>query len=105
MPEKDPSTYTWLTYLWVGGLAIAGGFVNWIQKVKKGDARPFNFPELFGELATSAFTGVITFYLCEWADIPPLLSAVFIGISGHMGSRAIFLAEGYVEKWAKQRLR
>jgi hypothetical protein len=105
MPEKDPSTYTWLTYLWVGGLAIAGGFVNWIQKVKKGEARPFNFPELFGELLTAGFVGVLTFFLCESAGMGQTLSAFFIGIAGHMGSRAIFLAEGYVEKWAKQRLR
>jgi hypothetical protein len=105
MPEKDPSTYTWLTYLWVSGLALAGGFVNWIQKVRKGEARPFNIPELLGELATSGFVGVLTFFLCEAAGVSQPLSSFFIGVAGHMGSRAIFLAEGYVEKWARQKLR
>ena len=99
MPEKDPTTYSWLTYLWVTGLSAWGCLVSFYRKVKTGKARPFNFAELIGELVTSAFAGLITFWLCEATDLHQLVTAALVGISGHMGSRAIFL----LESWAEER--
>ncbi|WP_236640481.1 phage holin family protein, partial [Tepidimonas charontis] len=58
-----------------------------------------NLFELIGELATSAFAGLITFWLCEAAQFKPLITAALVGISGHMGSRAIF----QLERWAQAR--
>ena len=72
MPEKDPSTYGLITYLWVTGLAAWGGLVNFYRKVKSGETRAFNVVELIGEIATSAFAGLITFWLCEAAQFNPL---------------------------------
>lgn len=91
--KRDPTSYSWLTYAWVVLLASWGGVVNFMRKVRTGVARPFNVAEFIGELATSAFVGVITFWLCEMAMLDPLLSAALVGISGHMGSRAIFHLE------------
>lgn len=100
---KDPTAYPLLTYGWVLGLSIAGGIVSFCRKIKSGHSRPFNFIEFVGELFTSAFAGVITFYLCEAANIGGPLAAVFVGISGHMGSRAIFLVENWAsKKWGGQ---
>jgi hypothetical protein len=46
---------------------------------------------------------VITFYLCESSQIDPLISAALVGISGHMGSRAIFTIEKFLQnKFIKQ---
>ncbi len=97
--EKDPTTYAAATYLWVFALSIIGGIVNFVRKVKIGESRPFNILELVGEVLTSAFAGIITFYLCEWTNIPQVLTAALVGISGHMGSRAIY----FFEKWAEKR--
>lgn len=99
MPEKDPFNYSVFTYLWVLTLAAVGGAVNFANKLKNGEVRAFNITELIGELMTSGFAGLLTFWLCEWAGIDKMLSAVMIGISGHMGSRAIFR----FEKWAEER--
>lgn len=96
MPEKDPSSYSLLTYAWVIVLSIWGGAVNFYQKVKAGDARPFNFVEFIGEICTSGFAGVITFYLCEAGNFSPLMTAAMVGIAGHMGGRAIFQLERLV---------
>jgi predicted CDP-diglyceride synthetase/phosphatidate cytidylyltransferase len=68
--------------------------------MRDGVVRAFNFTEFVGELFTSAFAGLLTFFLCEWSGLSPLLSAVLIGISGHMGSRAIF----GIERWAEKRV-
>jgi hypothetical protein len=99
MPEKDPTTYTLLTYLWVVFLSAWGGFVSFWRKLKTGKARAFNVMELIGELVTSAFAGMLTFWLCEAANIDQLLTAAFVGIAGHMGSRAI----AQMENWASKR--
>jgi hypothetical protein len=97
MPEKDPLTYQALTYVWILILSCTGGAVNFLRKVKLGTARPFNLPEFLGEILTSGFAGVITFYLCEWAGMQQLLSAVLVGVSGHMGSKALMLLEHWAE--------
>ena len=98
MLEKDPTSYPLLTYAWVLGLSVLGGFVSFINKLKEGKTRAFNIAEFLGEIATSAFTGVITFWLCENAQFSPLITAALVGISGHMGSRAISLFEEFLSK-------
>lgn len=95
MLEKDPQNYELLTYVWVFGLSAWGGVVSFYRKMRDGRARPFNVMELVGEIFTSAFVGVITFLMCEAAGISSILTAAFVGISGHMGSRAIGMFEQY----------
>jgi hypothetical protein len=94
-PPKGPESYAWLTYLWVLGLSSLGGFVAFVRKVKEGNARAWNFAEFLGEIATSAFAGMLTFFLCESSNINPLMTAAFVGITGHMGSRALFYLESF----------
>lgn len=94
MSEKGPAAYSLITYLWVFGLAMLGGAVSFIRKARQGHVRWFNLAELVGEVITAAFSGVLTFWICEWAAIDPLLTAAFVGVSGHMGSRALFMFEG-----------
>lgn len=97
MVEKDPTSYSVLTYGWVFSLAILGGIVNFMRKLQTGQTRIFNIAELVGEIVTSGFAGVITFWLCENAAISPLVTAALVGISGHMGSRALFLFEDFLK--------
>lgn len=95
--ERNPFDYSVITYLWVLGISAFGGFVNFSRKMREGQVRIFNFTEFIGELVTSAFAGLLTFWLCESADINRLLAAVMIAVSGHMGSRAIFGLERWME--------
>lgn len=95
---KDPASYTWITYLWVLLLSMLGGFVSFARKTKSGYSQPWGVAEFIGELATSAFAGLVTFYLCEAAKLSPLLTAALVGISGHMGSRAIYQFEIVMRK-------
>ena len=97
MPEKDPTTYSILTYAWVVGLSCLGGIVSFARKIRAGQARPYNLMEFFGEIMTSAFVGIITFYLCEAAALDTLMTAVFVGVSGHMGTRAIYMLERFAQ--------
>jgi len=95
---KDPTTYSWITYSWVLFLSMLGGFVSFARKTKSGYSKPWGVAEFIGELATSAFAGLVTFYLCEAGKLSPLLTAALVGISGHMGSRAIYQFEIIMRK-------
>jgi CHASE2 domain-containing sensor protein len=95
---KDPFSYPAVAYLWVIVWSAAGGIVSFRQKMLRGDARAFNMVEFIGEVTTSSFVGVISFWLCEYSEVPKLLEAVIIAVSGHMGTRAIFIFERYLMK-------
>lgn len=98
--NPSPGDYSWLTYLWVIGLSVIGGVISFMRKIEAGEARPFNFVELIGEMTTSGFVGVLTFWLCEANGIQPLIAAAMVGIAGHMGSRVLF----QLERWAVKTL-
>jgi hypothetical protein len=97
LPDKDPLDYTVLTYAWVIFLSMFGGVANFIVKMKEGKVRAFNITELIGDLFISAFAGIITFYLCQAAGFGNTLTAALVGISGHMGGRAIHMFERFME--------
>lgn len=103
--SRSPFDYEILTYLWVMTWAAFGGAVNFIRKIREGAVRAFNLTEFIGEIVTSAFVGLLTFYLTEWSEMDKLLSAVMIAVSGHMGSRAIFLLEQVVQRWFEARVK
>lgn len=99
-PDRGPFDPALLaTYLWVVGISVLGGVASFYVKVKRGQARAFNLAELVGEIVTSAVAGLITFWLCTSASLSPWLTAAFVGIAGHMGSRALFLLEKVLERW------
>jgi hypothetical protein len=99
MIDKDPTSYSLLTYIWVIGLSAWGGVAGYIRRVKTKNHAHFSLAELVGEVFISGFVGVLTFYFCESAHINPVLSAALVGISGHMGSRSLYFMEAIVKRW------
>ncbi len=96
MPDKTPLDYPAFHYAMILMLGALGGLVNRLQKL----AGVTNPPPLkvvavriLADMITSGFCGLLAFWICEHFMIPPLLTAAVIGISGHMGSRVLFLAE------------
>lgn len=87
-----------LTYAWVFGLAMLGGAASFVRRVRSGQAKYSNIIELIGELVVSAFAGLVTFFLCQSAGFDEMSTAAFIAISGHMGTRIIFMFESYLLK-------
>lgn len=93
---RSPFDFSPLTFGWVLLISILGGGVNYNSNVRKGRAR-FHLAEFIGEMFTSAFVGLLTFWLCQGGGVPEMLQPVFVGISGHMGSRAIFKIQHYID--------
>jgi len=103
MIDKDPLGYSVVTYAWVLLLSVWGGVVNFIQRLKRGEAKAHNIVELIGEVVISAFVGIVTFYLCELSAFPQILTAALVAVSGHMGTRSLFFFEGVLEKIIKNK--
>jgi hypothetical protein len=92
-PRHDPTAYSWLSYLWVIIMSIWGGAASYLAKLRRGEPRPFRILELFAEVTISGFVGIVTFFLCEWAGFNQLFTAAAVGVTAHMGSRALMLLE------------
>jgi len=88
----------WAAYSWILILAWFGGFVNYMKKVRNGEVGRFNITEFLGDMLTSSFAGVITFLFCKGAGFNEWLTAALVGMSGHMGSRALFMFEHWLAK-------
>jgi len=81
-------------------LSAWGGLVRFIRKVKAGDMSWKQAAlTLAGEITTSAFAGVMTFYACEANHAPQLMTAVLVGVAGHMGGRALEPLEAIYRRW------
>ena len=104
MPDKLHNLINspFLAYSWVLLLSAWGGVAGYIGKIKRGNVR-FSFAELIGEVCISGFVGIVTYLLCQSAQIDELLTAAMVAIAGHMGSRAILMLEkllqNKVQKW------
>lgn len=92
----SPLGYNLSIYVFVISLASAGAFVNFINR-KHGCVR-CTLISLVVDIITASFIGIIVFWICESLAIPALQSAVFIGLSGHVGTRLIFQLEYYLFK-------
>lgn len=82
-----------VTWAWMIGISLLGGFVSFVRKVRSNHARAWNFTEFVGEIFTAALAGIITANLCQWLGYPPSLTYALTGIGAHMGSRALFKLE------------
>ncbi|QJI53339.1 holin [Alteromonas phage vB_AcoS-R7M] len=92
LTKAATSSFAWLFLI---GLAIWGGTVNYLTRIKQGKVKSFSFAELVGEWTISGFTGVLTFYICSEMELSWNMIAFFTGISGHLGGRALFIFESY----------
>ena len=97
-PEKTITGYALLTYAWVLALSTWGGLVNYLSKIRAGHIARLNITELIGDMFVSGFTGLLTFWMCEAAGFNELTTAVFVGISGHMGARMIGKLESVMSR-------
>ena len=100
---KDPLNYPLRQYAFILGISMLGGLVNWYARVRKGDSPP-SIMALIGELCTSAFAGLLSFWLCAYFEVPLTLTAAIAGMVGHMGGRAIAWAEEKLTQRAERLL-
>jgi hypothetical protein len=98
---KDPMGYPLKTYGFMLGVAVIGGLVSFYGKVRRKEVEALSVMHLIGEIATSAFAGLLTFWVCEYLGIQQILTAPIVGVSGHLGAKAINWAESALKQRAE----
>lgn len=97
MPDKDPTTWTWATWLLAIGMGFSGGAVNLWAKIKSRHPRAFSIFEVIGELFTSGFVGAGGFMSAYALGASEGIAAGVAGIAGHMSTRLLFTLERAAE--------
>lgn len=101
MPEKEIQNANehaewivkYLPFFLAVGLSCLGGIVSYLNRIDK-QGLAFSFFRLSVEIVTSGFVGIVSFMLCDAAGLGWSTTAAIVAISGHMGTRALFLIEG-----------
>ncbi len=101
---RNPLSYSLAEYGLMLGVAIFGGLVSWVRKVRAGEYPAWSLGQLIGEMAISAFAGLLTFWGCEYVGAPQLLTASLAGIAGLASSKFLALAESGAQRWLERRL-
>lgn len=96
-----PENFT--TMLLMALVGIVGGLVSFYRKWKEGHVRAFNVLEFIGEIVVSGLCGVVSWWIFKGASVNEYLTAAGVAIVGHMGTRAIFIAERAVETMVTRR--
>jgi hypothetical protein len=91
-------------WLWSVFLCLLGGFVRFTQNVQAGHTRPWNFTELIGEIAMSAFVGSLAYKGCLGFHIDANLIPAIVGVTSHMGARALFKAEVFANIFSNRKM-
>ena len=95
MPHKSPENYSFITYVWVLGLSLWAGISSYLYKLQI-EGKPFSLFSFVSDVLISGFVGILTFFFCEYSNMPPVESAVVVGVCAHLGTRAISLFQAYI---------
>lgn len=100
---KSPLSYSLREYGLILAIAMLGGFVRWYNAVRKGQSMAYDLRILVGELFTSAFLGILTFWACEAMNVQPLITAALAGMAGHAGVSGLLWAERVLKKFFERK--
>ena len=94
----SPLSYSLREYGLILAIAMLGGFVRWYNAVRRGESAAYDLRTLVGELFTSAFLGILTFWACEAFNVQPLVTAAMAGMAGHAGVSGLLWAERVLKR-------
>lgn len=103
IPPRSPLSYSLREYGLILAIAMLGGFVRWYNAVRRGESAVYDLRILMGELFTSAFIGILTFWACEAMNVQPLITAALAGMAGHAGVSGLLWAERVLKRFFERK--
>ena len=100
---RSPLSYSLREYGLILAIAMLGGFVRWYNAVRRGESAAYDLRTLVGELFTSAFLGILTFWACEAVGVQPLVTAALAGMAGHAGVSGLLWAERVLKRFFERK--
>ena len=100
---RNPLNYSLREYGLILAIAMLGGFVRWYNAVRRGESAAYDLRTLVGELFTSAFIGILTFWACEAMSVQPLVTAALAGMAGHAGVTGLLWAERIMKRFFERK--
>lgn len=84
---NDPSGISAATYGFVVLISSAGGAIRYFNNESK--LKAFSFLRLCIDVTTSAFAGVMTYWVTVYMKIDPTFGSMLVAIGGFLGVNAI----------------
>lgn len=101
MPHNNPDNFPLLTWAWVIGMSIFGSIVRTITTQNEPLRGWALVRRLSANAVISVFIAIITAALCVWGNVDFWLMVVFIGLTSHMGTPVLLLAEDKIMNYIK----
>jgi len=92
-----PEGVSWIELVLLLVLAVWGGTVNYVARVKRGVIARFSIVELLGEWLISGFSGICMWLVCVHFSVPDFLTALFVALAGHAGGRTVYAFESLLD--------
>ena len=99
MPEKQIAQLVeqHLPWLYAIVLSIWGGFVQYAERVRNGEA--FAWRDLILDTIICSFAGLLAFFVCQAVSIFGWQQALIVSLSAHQGARAIGLLAHFRDRF------
>ena len=90
MSHRSPEEISLFTYGFLTFWGLLAGAANHLHRRVRAEPRAIRRFELASDLCYCLFSTYMAFFLCEWRELPEMLTIPIVGVAAHSGARFIW---------------